>query len=550
MAFPSSMPGKYLVLVFSLCPVWTVGRYTTFARAIVPPVRAFDTSWTSPHHPIYHLHEEAKFKFEETQQRQSRSLPEAITEYRRRYGRAPPRGFDRWYEWTLENDVQWIDEYDFMTKSLDPFWKMPPRVLREYIEQVSSLSDARFNTLEIKNHKASLSNGDIHQHDQLRRLLNPILDILPDLKAVLNEPDEPRVLVPYSELHNDNADLRQSAEAHPQQILFGRQEWQIIWDSVTLPCPPESPARSGLLDGKEADIMPSFVWNLTASQDICSMPAIAGTQHGFLSSPSTFQYTQRPVPILSSSKLSTFQDVIIPCSAYFQERFAAYDESKDTPWEEKEDTVYWRGSGTGGHWTKGSWRMGHRQRFVNLTNSPDAEIRLLQNPTGTKWTVHSAKMSEQLHRFDVKFTGFLQCDEEDCKEQEEYFHEAERDSSDASAQYKILYNIDGNSLSARYYRFLKSNSLVFLQELFKEWHDDRLVPWLHFVPISLSMDELPETTRYLLDDPEGKIVAASIAGASRDWSRRVLREGDATAAYFRLFLEYARLMDDERDIYA
>jgi len=61
------------------------------------------------------------------------------------------------------------------------------------------------------------------------------------------------------------------------------------------------------------------------------------------------------------------------------------------------------------------------------------------------------------------------------------------------------------------------------------------------------MEELPEATRYLLDDPEGQVVAAEIATASRDWSRRVLREVDATAAYYRLFLEYARLLHVDRE---
>ncbi len=88
---------------------------------------------------------------------------------------------------------------------------------------------------------------------------------------------------------------------------------------------------------------------------------------------------------------------------------------------------------------------------------------------------------------------------------------------------------------------------MFQQELFKEWHEDRLIPWLHFVPIGLSMEELPETTRYLLDDLEGQLIAAEMARASHDWSRKLLREVDATAAYYHVFLEYVRLLDDNRD---
>ncbi|KAE9368246.1 glycosyltransferase family 90 protein [Stipitochalara longipes BDJ] len=545
--FPTSSLGTYLILAFSLLPFWALGMRTNFARTPKPDVYMFQLSSTGPHHPIYELHEAAKARFEETQERQSRSLSGAVTEYRRRYRRAPPPGFSQWYEFVIENKVQWIDEYDFMTKSLDPFWEMPPHVLREYVDQVSSLpGEARFNTLEIKNHQLSLSNGNLHQHSEVQRLLEPVLNLLPDVKAVLNEPDEPRVLVPYSELHGE-FNHYESTNAHTQPVYFGRQEWQIIWDSVTLPCSPESPARAAVLDSKEESFMPPFISNLTKSQDICSMPATAGALHGFLSSPSTFSYTQRLVPIMSTSKISTFQDIIMPSSAYFQGSFAGYDESKDVPWEQKKDAVYWRGSNTGGHWTQGSWRMGHRQRFVNFTNSPGAEIRLLKETTEGKWMAYKSKMSEQQEKFNAKFTGFIQCDDEDCKGQEDYFHKADRDKNEVANQYKILYNVDGNSFSGRYYRFLKSRCLVFQQELFKEWHDDRLIPWLHFVPIGLSMEELPETTRYLLDDPEGKVIAASIASDSHDWSRKVLREVDATAAYYRVFLEYARLLDDDRD---
>jgi len=108
----------------------------------------------------------------------------------------------------------------------------------------------------------------------------------------------------------------------------------------------------------------------------------------------------------------------------------------------------------------------------------------------------------------------MNCGGEECKEQKEYFHKAERENNEDSNQYKILYNMNQNSFCARYYICLKSNCLVLQQELFREWHNDRLVPWLHFVSTGLNMDELPENTRYLLDNAEGKVVGASIAGAT------------------------------------
>lgn len=192
--------------------------------------------------------------------------------------------------------------------------------------------------------------------------------------------------------------------------------------------------------------------------------------------------------------------------------------------------------------------MGHRQRFVDFANKPEQDITLLQKSTETnKWSPFTSKMSTVLSKFLVKFSKFIQCDEADCKEQEDYFHKAPMDGNNDASNYKILYNLDGNSFSGRYYRFLKSNSLVFMQAMFKEWHDDRLLPWVHFVPISNSMEELPEITRYLLDDEDGKKIAERMALESREWSRKTLRKVDLSAAYLRVLLEYHRILQDDRD---
>lgn len=47
-------------------------------------------------HPIAILMREAEDKWKKMVDRQSRTLGEAVEEYRRRYGRSPPRGFDKW----------------------------------------------------------------------------------------------------------------------------------------------------------------------------------------------------------------------------------------------------------------------------------------------------------------------------------------------------------------------------------------------------------------------------------------------------------------------
>jgi len=47
-------------------------------------------------HPIYELTARAETAWEQKLKAASKTLPEAVNEYRRRYGRAPPLGFDLW----------------------------------------------------------------------------------------------------------------------------------------------------------------------------------------------------------------------------------------------------------------------------------------------------------------------------------------------------------------------------------------------------------------------------------------------------------------------
>jgi len=48
-------------------------------------------------HPIFELVREAEKMWTEKLQRASKSLIDAVVEYRRRYKRDPPKGFDLWY---------------------------------------------------------------------------------------------------------------------------------------------------------------------------------------------------------------------------------------------------------------------------------------------------------------------------------------------------------------------------------------------------------------------------------------------------------------------
>lgn len=88
-------------------------------------------------HPIPRLMLAAHRKHKGMLARQSGTLEEAVKEYERRYGRAPPRGFDEWFAFAKQNGVKIIDEYDGMVKDLEPFWSLEGKEMRRRAEQVS-----------------------------------------------------------------------------------------------------------------------------------------------------------------------------------------------------------------------------------------------------------------------------------------------------------------------------------------------------------------------------------------------------------------------------
>lgn len=61
-------------------------------------------------HPIQDLMVENMKKWDNQLASQSRTLEDAVREYYTRYGRLPPKGFDGWYNFCVENNVKIIDD--------------------------------------------------------------------------------------------------------------------------------------------------------------------------------------------------------------------------------------------------------------------------------------------------------------------------------------------------------------------------------------------------------------------------------------------------------
>jgi len=105
-------------------------------------------------HPIPRLMLEADTKYKAKLGRQSKTLKAAVTEYRRRYDRAPPKGFDAWWNFAQKHKVKMIDEYDSLMDDLKPFWGLPGEELRRRSTQVGHLPS--IDLVRIRNGSARL----------------------------------------------------------------------------------------------------------------------------------------------------------------------------------------------------------------------------------------------------------------------------------------------------------------------------------------------------------------------------------------------------------
>ncbi|KAG2114117.1 hypothetical protein DEU56DRAFT_841997 [Suillus clintonianus] len=89
-------------------------------------------------------------------------------------------------------------------------------------------------------------------------------------------------------------------------------------------------------------------------------------------------------------------------------------------------------------------------------------------------------------------------------------------------------------------------------ELFS--HDEGasfLSPWVHYIPIQIDYSDLYDALVFFRDDLSGRgaheDLAKKIAGRGREWSKGFWSKEDMVAYLFRLFLEYARAMSEDRD---
>ena len=588
-----------------------------------------ESSNRSSSHPIEELASSAEKRAHDLLKSQSRSLREAGMEYKRRYGIPPPPNFDKWYDYARRRNVLIYDDYDIINEAILPFWGLSPITIRTRVQEAIGHSENFLMALKIRNGKVALLQGGLPwQQEALRGLVEDFVEDLPDLDLAFNAHDEPRVVVPHDQLTlilEKAQNVRATLEARdtyysifsdrPADITtgdrmkefkdsrFNEYPHQSSSGPSRLSCPPNSPARAiedlETFDSTAAycqDCHLSFIANHTAYTDVCYTPSFKGT-HAFFDRPNAFNVAHELIPIFSESKLSSFQDIPYPSLWHWYGKIfvnttedmhlkhkLTYDSTLDVDWRQKKDDLYWRGSTTGGFSRSGGWRRHHRQRIVHYLNGrdnatvlvpPSADASRRLNTSNHSWAPQKIGIRHLAPHLNVTFSGVGQCTPSDCDTQKEFFSIKPYANISDAYQHRYLLDLDGNAFSARFYGLMQSKSLVFKQAIFREWHDEWLMPWAHYIPLSLNTgrnggrgweqpsaaigndkyleSEWAEALRYFVDEDARAEVASEtgigehLATTKRRWANMMLRREDMQSWMFRLLLEYARVVDDRRD---
>ena len=144
-----------LFMIIAIVAFMQAGLYAARSESLttadfsswIPTTSLFRTSVKTPdgklsEHPIPRLMAEAEDKFRNLLARQSKTLEEAVVEYRRRYNREPPKGFDEWWDFLQKWEVKIVDEYDGLMEDLAPFMELSGEEIRRRVNQVCGVARA------------------------------------------------------------------------------------------------------------------------------------------------------------------------------------------------------------------------------------------------------------------------------------------------------------------------------------------------------------------------------------------------------------------------
>jgi hypothetical protein len=554
-----------------------------------------------PDHPIDHLIAEAGKELDELLQRETSDIHDAAEAYRRRRGRQPPPGFDKWFAFAKENNAIIVEEFwDQIYDDLGPFWGVPAKQIREQANSYLFRISVR------DGHATFRGDGEDRPWlDLWTNLTNTIVEHLPNVDIPINHMDESRIVAQWEDINEymekekanrrivsvdklkDKFQTLQGLDKYPPEKFdpeYNRQG--PYWSMAVIGCPPGSAARRAYLETDFTQPPPlisrwpegsymGYVQNWTLAKSPCDNAHLQGL-HGTFVEPISIATTKKFFPLFGGSKLPMNNEILLPAAMYWTDNpFYSGGEDHGEAWRKKKEMMVWRGAASGGRNTKDNWTRFQRHRFVSMMNSTSVHAMEIQDteaplnfaiPANNSYdlaaqspTAESGSLSKWIKSWTDVGVVHLLCHPPKppkngkwCEYTNPYFSVEKTMPMKDQYAYKYLPDIDGNSFSGRYRGFLGSTSLPIKATIYQEWHDSRLVPWKHFVPMDNTFIDIYGIMEYFIGNKDMGVEghdeqAKDIAIGGKKWAEKVLRREDMQIYVFRLLLEYARLCDDERE---
>lgn len=563
-------------------------------------------------HPIDFLIHEGSNHFDDyvAQAGASKTLEDAVFEYRRRYKLHPPPAFDKWWEFAKNRSSVVIDEFDQIYENLHPFRSISPGQLREMTHKLAINTFNDLGAISVRNGTPKVQEGIKPTHAWMVKgaaeMIAQFSEHLPDMDIVFNLNDEPRVAVPWEKAMQlkrqarlqevvpgeatvnrwsvDRAHGWGPIEPNDQtnETVFTDGAWRGVFDPyVSAVCQPSSRARTRriwnrrdiCLNCAAPHTMGQFPRDFSLASQICHQPDLAFL-HGLLISPASFKVSQELIPVFSQSALTGFNDILYPSPWNYLDK-VKYQPSKQYPdpeYAQKENSLYWVGSTSEGYSRFDEWKGIPRQRFAHLinNNTHNQVSVLLPEKPGTSYRYEIMDGSAPTEKLRLRTNVHLadpitRCG--DCETQHDEMGTVPWVDFQNHWSHRFLFDLDGAGFSGRFLPFLQSHSLPLKAGLFRQWFDSRVISWFHFVPVDIRLHGLWSTLAYFAgvpaagadeNDPSTTPMRMNahtnqgwwIAEQGRKWTDVALRKEDMEIYFFRLLLEWGRLTDDERDVLA
>lgn len=275
----------------------------------------------------------------------------------------------------------------------------------------------------------------------------------------------------------------------------------------------------------------TFSSDVDATLDLCSLPSLHTMHSAYYSDTRSIQYLY---PLFSPSKPSGFADLLIPFHQYWAPPSEVTYENEfrkgrsktpmDLDWDKKDNKVYWRGKVLRGAETPaGHFNSFQKPRLVKLANDdgsyftgkedtpswkkitprvPPHRVLVTINATSSSLVSMSApgpKINEYV--MDVA----LSCDPQlgECAEQERLGYKVLPPSPLSDAwKHKLVVDLDEVGLSPKFPAVIESKSAVVKSSMQREFWQDWIQPWYHYIPLSSSYAELYNIQAFFVGFPE------------------------------------------------